>query len=72
MDIWHATHPGHQKNTIRAFLNWAMKNQVMARLDLPVIKPGKGNQITQHRRLELIRRPSPTTTCRCAPGSRPA
>jgi hypothetical protein len=26
------------------------------KVTLPVIKPGKGNQITQHRRLELIRR----------------
>lgn len=56
IDIWHATHLEHQKNTVRAFLNWAMKNRIMIRLDLPVIKPGKGNQISQHRRLELIRR----------------
>lgn len=56
IDIWHATHLEHQKNTVRAFLNWTMKNRIMARLDLPVIKPGKGNQISQHRRLELIRR----------------
>ena len=56
IDIWHATHLDHQKNTVRAFLNWTMKNRIMARLDLPVIKPGKGNQISQHRRLELLRR----------------
>lgn len=56
IDTWHATHLEHQKNTVRAFLNWAMKNRIMVRLDLPVTKPGKGNQITQHRRLELIRR----------------
>jgi integrase len=56
IDIWHATHINHQKQTVRAFLNWAMSNQIMPRLDLPVIKPGKGNPITQRRRLELIRR----------------
>ncbi|WP_433183033.1 hypothetical protein [Actinoallomurus sp. CA-150999] len=56
LDAWHATHHEHDRRALRAFLLWAMANHLMPRLALPAQQAAKGTRLSQHRRLELIRR----------------
>lgn len=56
LDDWHATHRGHHKRAVRAFLTWAMRTNHLPRLDLPVLQTRRAEPLTQHRRLELLRR----------------
>jgi hypothetical protein len=72
LDIWNATHPEHSRRVLRVFLLWAMNNRRMRRLVLPSQQPSKGERLSQHRRLELIRRaatdeaiPLPTRVAAC-------
>ncbi|MEV5753162.1 hypothetical protein AB0L00_35545 [Actinoallomurus sp. NPDC052308] len=72
LDAWNATHGEHHRRVLRAFLLWAMNNRRMPRLTLPVQQAPKGERLSQHRRLELIRRaatdvqiPLPTRVAAC-------
>ena len=56
IDNWHATAAIHQKQGTRSFLTWAMTTRHIPALQLPQIRFGKGEAITQHRRLALLRR----------------
>ena len=56
LDAWHATCPAGQRPASRAFLTWAMDSGHMARLDLPVVRFGTGEAITQQQRIALLRR----------------
>lgn len=56
IDTWHATAAIHQKQGARSFLNWAMTARHIPALQLPQLRFGKGEAITQHRRLALLRR----------------
>ena len=55
IDAWHATAAIHQKQGARSFLNWAMTNRHIPALQLPQLRFAKGEAITQHRRLALLR-----------------
>jgi hypothetical protein len=56
LDAWNATQHEHRRRILRAFLLWAMNNRRMPRLTLPAQQATKGERLSQHRRLELIRR----------------
>ena len=56
IDAWHATAAIHQKQGARSFLTWAMTARHIPALQLPPIRFSKGEAITQHRRLALLRR----------------
>ena len=56
IDTWHATAAIHQKQGARSFLTWAMTARHIPALQLPQIRFQKGEAITQHRRLALLRR----------------
>ncbi len=54
LDAWHATHNGHQRRTLRAFLRWTMATGHLPTLELPRLPITRAAPITQHRRLELL------------------
>ncbi|MET9248028.1 hypothetical protein [Nonomuraea sp. NPDC003709] len=57
VDLWHATHKPHEHRSLRAFLTWAMRTGRMPRgLSLPRLNRVEARPLTQHRRLELLRR----------------
>lgn len=56
LDAWHATHAEHHRRTVRGFLRWAMTNQLMPRLDIPLQQVLTGDPVSQRQRLDLIRR----------------
>jgi integrase len=56
IDTWHATATITQKQGARSFLTWAMTARQVPFLQLPQIRFAKGEAITQHRRLALLRR----------------
>ena len=56
LDIWHATCRAYWRPAARAFLTWAMDSGHMPRLDLPAIRFGTGEAITQQQRITLLRR----------------
>ena len=56
IDIWHATATITQKQGTRSFLAWGMTARQIPDLRLPQIRFAKGEAITQHRRLTLLRR----------------
>ena len=56
LDAWHATAASHQKQGARSFLTWAMTGRHIPVLQLPALRFNKGEAITQHRRLTLLRR----------------
>ena len=56
LDTWHATCPAYQRPASRAFLTWAMDCGHIPRLDLPAIRFGTGEAITQQQRITLLRR----------------
>ena len=56
LDAWHATHAEHHRRTVRGFLGWAMTNQHMPRLNIPLQQVLKGDPVSQRQRLDLIRR----------------
>jgi integrase len=56
IDTWHATAAIHQKQGARSFLTWAMTHRHIPVLQLPQLRFSKGEAITQHRRLALLRR----------------
>lgn len=57
IDRWHATHPLHQQRSLRAFLTWARNTRrTPAKLTFPRLAITEGQRLTQHRRLELLRR----------------
>lgn len=56
LDTWHATHAEHHRRTVRGFLGWAMTNQHMPRLDIPLQQVLKGDPVSGRQRLDLIRR----------------
>ena len=56
IDTWHATAAIHQKQGARSFLTWAMASHHIPALQLPPIRFSKGEALTQHRRLALLRR----------------
>jgi hypothetical protein len=56
IDAWHATAAIHQKQGARSFLSWAMTARHIPALQLPQLRFAKGEAITQHRRLALLRR----------------
>ena len=53
---WHATAASHQRQGARSFLTWAMTGRHIPVLQLPALRFNKGEAITQHRRLTLLRR----------------
>ena len=56
-DRWHATHPLHQQRALRAFLTWARDtSRIPRKLTFPRLAITEGQRLTQHRRLELLRR----------------
>ena len=56
IDIWHATAAIHQRQGARSFLSWAMTNRHIPACQLPQLRFAKGEAITQHHRLALLRR----------------
>ena len=56
IDAWHAAAAIHEKQGARSFLTWAMTARHIPALQLPPIRFTKGEAITQHRRLALLRR----------------
>lgn len=57
IDRWHATHHPHEQRSLRAFLTWAISTGRAPRhLDLPTLRTTQGRLLTQHRRLDLLRR----------------
>jgi hypothetical protein len=56
IDTWHATAAIHQKQGARSFLTWAMTAGHIPHRQLPQLRFNKGEAITQHRRLALLRR----------------
>jgi hypothetical protein len=56
LDTWHVTCRAYQRPAGRAFFTWAMDSGHMARLDLPTIRFGTGEAITQQQRITLLRR----------------
>ncbi|WP_433232532.1 hypothetical protein [Actinomadura formosensis] len=57
LDRWHATHPSHEQRSLRGFLTWATSTGRAPRhLSLPRLHITEGRRLTQHRRLELLRR----------------
>ena len=56
IDTWHATAAIHQKQGARSFLTWAMAAGHIPHRQLPQLRFNKGEAITQHRRLALLRR----------------
>ncbi len=56
IDTWHASHPNHEKQAVRAFLVWAMDHGHLPALELPRVQARPGEPLTQHRRLALLRR----------------
>ena len=56
VDTWHATCRAHQRAAARAFLTWAMDSGHMPRLDLPAVRFGTGEALTQEQRITLLRR----------------
>lgn len=67
-----ATHHEHHRRVLRTFLLWTMDNRRMPRMSLPTRQAVQGERLSQHRRLELIRRaaideeiPLPTRVAAC-------
>jgi integrase len=56
IDVWHATAAIHEKQGARSFLTWAMTARHIPACQLPQLRFAKGEAITQHRRLALLRR----------------
>jgi len=57
IDAWYATHRVHQRQLVRGFLTWAIRQGHLPRnLDLPRVAFRVGAAITQQHRLDLIRR----------------
>lgn len=56
IDAFHLGHRIHQRQAIRSFLTWAIRQGHMPRRDVPVIQFGKGEAITQEQRIALLRR----------------
>lgn len=56
LDQWHATHLGHERSSAKAFLTWAMRTRRMPSLDLPRTPVRQRQPITQHQRLQLLRK----------------
>lgn len=57
IDRWHATHKPHEQRALRAFLTWARDTgRFRSRPTFPRVAITEGPRLTQHRRLELLRR----------------
>ncbi|GAA3740399.1 hypothetical protein HDA32_002633 [Spinactinospora alkalitolerans] len=57
IDRWHATHRPHEQLALRAFLTWARNSdRLSSRPRFPRLAITEGQRLTQHRRLELLRR----------------
>lgn len=57
IDRWHATHKPHEQLALRAFLTWARNSgRLPSRPRFPRLAIAEGAPLTQHRRLELLRR----------------
>ncbi len=56
IDRWHATHLCHQRGSTKPFLLWAMRSGRMPRLTVPAIQARHGQPLTQHRRLQILRK----------------
>lgn len=56
LDRWHVEHLGHERQSLRPFLRWAMGTQRMPRLEVPKYQAAQGSPISQHHRLALLRR----------------
>lgn len=57
IDRWHATHRPHEQLALRAFLTWARNSGRLSwRPRFPRLAITEGQRLTQHRRLELLRR----------------
>jgi integrase len=56
IDVWHAAAAIHEKQGARSFLTWAMTARHIPACQLPQLRFAKGEAITQHRRLALLRR----------------
>lgn len=57
VDHWHAANPLHRQRSLRAFLTWARDTgRLPSRPTFPRLAKTEGPRLTQHRRLELLRR----------------
>ena len=56
IDTWHTTAAIHQTQGARSFLNWAITARHIPACQLPQLRFGTGEAITQHRRLTLLHR----------------
>jgi hypothetical protein len=57
IDRWHAAHRPHEQLALRAFLTWARNSgRLSSRPRFPRLAITEGQRLTQHRRLELLRR----------------
>ena len=68
IDNYYASHLAHQRQTVRAFLIWALEHgHIPGHLDIPRQPPSAGQAITQQRRLGLLRRFATDTTIAIRP-----
>jgi hypothetical protein len=72
VDAWHATNREHYKRALRAFLIWAIAAGHLPRLALPRSRPAGPRRSPSGAASSCYAGCSPTSTHRCAPGSRPA
>ncbi|MEU6191717.1 hypothetical protein [Nocardia sp. NPDC047038] len=56
LDRWHATHLGHRRVSCKSFFDWARSSGRIARLDIPATPARPGQPLTQHRRLQILRK----------------
>lgn len=56
LDRWHVEHLGHEHQSLRPFLRWAMSTGRMPRLEVPKYQTAQRSPISQHHRLALLRR----------------
>jgi len=56
LDQWSAGANAHQRSAVRAFLTWAIRARIMARLQLPPTLAPAPSLISRQQRIQLIRR----------------
>ncbi|MEV6361115.1 hypothetical protein [Nocardia asteroides] len=56
LDRWHAAHLVHQRASCKPFFDWAKSSGRMPRLDIPATPARPRRPLTQHRRLQILRK----------------
>ncbi|MFF0613374.1 hypothetical protein ACFYUD_32385 [Nocardia tengchongensis] len=56
LDRWHATHLVHQRASCKPFFDWAKSSGRMPGLDIPASPARPCQPLTQHRRLQILRK----------------